>query len=454
MLKRKTSLFALISLSFAFIIFMSFLLGLGIEYLNTTRRLPVLLTEVQTSNISNTLSLLYTRQGNWDNLAATVRDVTTTIPEFEEGRALRVVIEDQDGRTLYNSFSELMDSSDSRLVEGKSAELTDYVTGQTLGKVLLFLNEDYLRRKTNEYLISAFKNLFLMTLGAVLIAIIPAAFISRRISSPLTKLTKASREIRSGNLIKIPNRYITSELSELTNSFNRMAESLKRQKKLRQRLVSDLSHEINTPLNIISLDARGIKDGLIDRDEGLESIITEIEKLNGLIKDLDWLAETDAGEITLDLKTCSLVSLIEEEIGRWRFKAEKTGIELVFQNETENMPKMNLDIVRIGQVLSNLLENSIKYAPESEVISIGLQVRDNYAHVSVSDQGPGIPEEEISGIFERFYRLEDSRNRATGGRGLGLSIVQTTMEMHKGFVSVESAPGRGSTFTFSLPLPS
>ena len=257
MLKKKISLFARFSASFIVIIIMSFILSISIEQFNTSRRLPVLLTEVQSGNMANSLSLFYSRQGNWENLASIVRDLTTTMPEYMEGHAFRVIVEDNAGNTLYNSFSELLNSSNSELVEGKSALLTDYISGMTIGRIVLYIDKQYLKKKTTEYLVSALKEKILLTLGAILAALMAAAILSNRLSAPLRRLLKASREIREGNLITVDATYRTVELAELTDSFNRMAGTLKKQKELRQRLTGDLAHEINTPLNIIDLDARG-----------------------------------------------------------------------------------------------------------------------------------------------------------------------------------------------------
>lgn len=451
MLKRKIHLFFSISASFIFVIIVSFFLSLGIEFHKTEENLPALLTNVQTGYIANTLNLLYSRQGNWDNLTKTVRDLTTTLPDFDEGRRLRVVVEDTNGNSLYNSFSEIGSSSSSELIVGKSELLTDFVSGMTIGKITLYIEKEYLDSKTVEYLLTSLRDQLIMTLGAIFLALIPAALLSRFISSPLAKLSRASQDIRYGNIEEIPNKYKTVELFNLTDSFNMMAGSLKKQKELRQRLIGDLSHEINTPINIISLDARGIKNRLISTEEGLKSIQSEIEKLSKLIKDLDWLAETDNGEIVLEKKLCNIVQIIEEEIDKWQSKAEIIHIKLLFKNETHKMPLLNIDPMRIQMVLSNLIVNCLKYAPDSQKIIVRLYQKKRWTYISVKDQGPGIPPDEITHIFERLYRLEKSRNRTTGGRGLGLSIVQNIVEMHKGHIHVSSIPGKGSVFTISLP---
>ncbi len=451
MLKRKIHLFISISASFTFVIIVSFFLSIGIEFHKTEKNLPALLTHVQTGYIANTLNLLYSRQGNWDNLSRTLRDLTTTLPDFDEGRQLRVVVEDIDGNALYNSFSEIISSSSSLLIVGKSELLSDFVSGMTIGKITLYIEKEYLDRKTVEYLLTSLKDQLLMTLGAIFLALIPAALLSRFISLPLAKLSKASQDIRYGNMVEIQNKYKTVELYNLTDSFNMMAGSLKKQKELRQRLIGDLSHEINTPINIICLDATGIKNRLISTEEGLESIQSEIEKLSKLIKDLDWLAETDNGEIVLNKELCNLEQIIEEEIKKWQSKAEMIHIKLLFKNQTHKTPLLNIDPLRIQLVLKNLIVNCLKYAPDSQKIIVKLYQKKKWTYISIKDQGPGIPPDEITHIFERLYRLETSRNRSTGGQGLGLSIVQNIMEMHNGHIHVNSIANKGSTFTISLP---
>ena len=174
--------------------------------------------------------------------------------------------------------------------------------------------------------------------------------------------------------------------------------------------------------------------------------------MTDLIKDLDWLAETDAGELSINREPCSLAKIIEKEVNRWLYKAEKLQINLIFLNEARHIPDVLVDPSRLRQALSNLLENCLKYASQSKEIVIRMSRHKNLVQVSITDQGPGIPLEETEEIFERLYRLENSRNSNTGGRGLGLSIVKSIMEMHNGKVHVESRPGIGSTFILSFPL--
>ena len=166
-------------------------------------------------------------------------------------------------------------------------------------------------------------------------------------------------------LISSPN-----EIGKLGTAFNRMLSSLNTQRELRRRLIADVSHEINTPLNSIRLEARGLTDGLVTAEEAGQHIISEIDTLGNIIYDLDWIAQTDSGEFELKKEKYQLSVLVDREISRWKHKAEAYGLHLLKQPPAEALPAVMIDVIRMTAVLGNLIDNAVKYSPEGSVITV------------------------------------------------------------------------------------
>ena len=217
-------------------------------------------------------------------------------------------------------------------------------------------------------------------------------------------------------------------------------------------MVNDVSHELNTPLSVIQLEAAGLRDGLHSPDAASEHIIQEVERLRGLVTDLDWLAETDHGELQLHLETAALDELLIAELERWQPQAEARGVRLSLQ-VADGLPEIVCDRGRISQALGNLLGNAISSVDPGG--SVALNVRndaDAGVTISVVDDGIGIDPADLPHIFDRFYRTQQARERGVQGTGLGLAITRAIVEAHGGSVEAASAgPGRGATFTIRLP---
>jgi len=270
----------------------------------------------------------------------------------------------------------------------------------------------------------------------------------------VTALTAASRRIAAGDWgVRLPVRS-GDELGQMSAAFNRMAEELGRQRELRHRLVNAIAHELNTPLSVIQLEVEAMRDGMQGPDQAAEGVLREIELLRGLVEDLSFLAETDAGMLQTHPRPVGLLDLVERARVRWQSQADAAGIVLTVEwaGAGKDGPQVMADPMRIEQVLGNLLSNALRYTPPGGSVTVRVLASEEEAHVVVQDTGEGIPAADLPHIFERFYRADRSRSRSTGGRGLGLSIVRQVVEAHGGRVWVESQVGVGSTFGFSLPL--
>lgn len=302
------------------------------------------------------------------------------------------------------------------------------------------------------YLSSAI-NRFLLWGGllAIGIALITTFAISHRVTSPIRALTSSARLLGKGDFsqrVKINRR---DEIGELANTFNSMASDLERIENLRKSMVADVAHELRTPLSNLSGYLEAIRDDIIKPDAStVASLSEEVDLLTRLVDDLRELALSDAGELKLMRQTEDISQLIQQSIKAIQVKADNKKIQISV-NIPSSLPLVNIDYHRISQVLRNLLANAITHTPAEGRIMVSAIPDGKYVKVSVTDNGEGIPPEEITNMFERFYRVDKSRARAGGGSGLGLTIAKRLVEAHGGTISVQSDFGKGSCFSFTLP---
>lgn len=287
---------------------------------------------------------------------------------------------------------------------------------------------------------------------AVAIALLFTFFLSRRISAPIKVLTLATRRLGQGDLSQRVEFKDKSEVGELAQAFNSMADDLEHAEQLRRNMVADAAHELRTPLSNIRGYLEAICDGAITPDTAtIHSLHEEVVLLSRLVDDLQELALTEAGALKLLPQAEDISELIGQAVARVRVQAVTKGVSASLDLPSK-LPSVNIDSQRIRQVLLNLLENAIAHTENGGSIVVTAETQDNWVKVSVTDTGEGIPAEDLPNIFERFYRVDKSRARATGGSGLGLTIAKGLVEAHGGKIEADSEPGRGSRFTFTLPV--
>lgn len=283
------------------------------------------------------------------------------------------------------------------------------------------------------------------------VALLLAFFISRRITAPIQSLASVARSLGNGDFARRAEVKSKDELGELAATFNSMAAELERADKLRRDLVADVAHELRTPLSNIKGYLEGIQDGVVKADEAtLKLIYEEVELLSRLVEDLHELALAESGGLSLDKQVYNLREVVQDIASAMSYQIEAKRLKLKL--DLPDSPALAIiDRQRVGQVLRNLISNAINFTPEGGEITLSMECRDSDIAISVADTGPGIPQEDLPYIFERFYRVDKSRSRTTGGSGLGLTIAKRLVEAHGGQLIVESTPGRGSRFTFTVP---
>jgi signal transduction histidine kinase len=287
---------------------------------------------------------------------------------------------------------------------------------------------------------------------AVAIAIILTFLLSRRILSPVKALTTATRQFGKGDFSQRVTYEGKGELGELANSFNSMADNLENTQRLRRNMVADVAHELRTPLSNLKGYLEAISDGVVQPDEAtIHSLNEEAVSLSHLVEDLQELSLSDAGELKMTAQPEDISRLIKETVTAIQPKAAAKNLTITADLPATISP-VNIDSHRIKQVLYNLLDNAIAHTPKDGKITVTACEQEGMVFVSVADTGEGIPAEDLPMIFERFYRVDKSRARATGGSGLGLTIAKRLVEAHGGTIKAESQAGNGSTFTFTLPI--
>ena len=292
--------------------------------------------------------------------------------------------------------------------------------------------------------------LVLSGLLAVGVALILTFFLSRRILAPVESLARVARQVAQRDFSARAEVHSRDEVGELARTFNSMVEELSRTEELRRNLVADVAHELRTPVTNLRGYIEGIADGVIKPDPAtLSSMHGEVMLQTRLIEDLQDLALAESGQMQLKLQPCDLSALMRHAAATVQPQAQAKGMELAVEGP-DALP-MQADPERVSQVLRNLLINAVNYTSTGGKIRLSAAQEDGHARIQVEDNGPGIPPQDLPHVFERFYRVDKSRSRATGGTGLGLTIARSLVEAHGGRIEAWSQVGQGTRFVVTLP---
>lgn len=282
-------------------------------------------------------------------------------------------------------------------------------------------------------------------LGALAVSLL----LSRRIAAPLSALAKTARRFAEGDLRSRVPVQGPAEIADLTGEFNRMADGLEQAQAQRQALVADVAHELRTPLTVMRGYLEALKDGVAAPEpEVIEVIHAEALQLQRLVDDLQDLAQADAAQLALTPERLNLGELLQTTAAGFALEAGRKGVRL---EVAPGAPQVQADPRRIGQVVHNLVANALRYTPSGGSIRLAASATTDAALVEVVDTGIGIAHDHLEHIFDRFYRVDPSRARETGGSGLGLTIAKRLVEAHGGCIGASSRVGEGSRFWFSLP---
>lgn len=296
-------------------------------------------------------------------------------------------------------------------------------------------------------------NLFLRAIGiSALIAALSVYFMSRRISNPLREIGRVARKIAGGDFdarVKIKSN---DEVGELAGTFNYMAEALSKLENVRRNFIANVSHELRTPMTTIIGFIEGIADGTIPEDKHkyyLSIVKQEAVRLTGLTNDILDLAKMESGEEPVNMKVFNISELIRRNIIKFenQINNKRINVEVDFHRENQYVLA---DQDAIERVVTNLLDNAVKFTPEEGIITIRTTEEDEKIRISIEDAGIGISKDDLPYIWDRFFKTDKSRSKDKIGTGLGLAIVKNIIQKHQENIWVESEMNRGSRFTFTL----
>jgi signal transduction histidine kinase len=293
--------------------------------------------------------------------------------------------------------------------------------------------------------------LLFITAILVVLSLGLALVLSKRFARPIIRINNRSKELAQGNYTADfePSGY--KEIAELADTLNHAARELNQVETLRRELIANVSHDLRTPLTMISGYAEVMRDLPGENNpENVQVIIDEARRLTGLVNDLLDLSRLQAGSQKLDLQTYSLTDSIRSILDRYSKLIEQEGFNLKFESDQNAL--VHADELRIGQVLYNLINNAISYTGEDKRVTVRQTVADGWVRVEIIDSGEGIPADQLPHIWDRYYKAEKTHHRAIVGTGLGLSIVKAALELHQVPYGVDCSPDTGSVFWFKLPL--
>ncbi|MGN0732106.1 MAG: sensor histidine kinase [Treponema sp.] len=294
-------------------------------------------------------------------------------------------------------------------------------------------------------------NMILLIIGitSVIGAAAAGIILARHLSVPIEKATEITREISQGNYaIRCKSDVKTAELSELNEAVNQMAQNLEKQESLRKRLTSDVAHELRTPVANVSSQLEAVLEGVWEpTPQRLKNCYEELERISELITDLENLRQIEDENMILKRQNVDLLEIsmsvkqaFEQEMAEKNLTCIVSGKNVTVEGDKK----------RLHQAVFNLVSNAVKYSQEGGCIKICVSKEQDKSVLSVEDQGIGIAKKDLPLIFERFYRTDHSRNRKTGGAGIGLTIVKAIVQAHKGKITAESTEGKGSRFVITL----
>jgi signal transduction histidine kinase len=291
--------------------------------------------------------------------------------------------------------------------------------------------------------------------SAVLLAALAGRLLARKIAAPLEELANAAGAVSKGDLKQtVSINTDISEFQSVSRTFNEMTENLRRSDEAKKNFIADVTHELRTPLTVIKGTIETLEDGALDDLKGRGSLLTsmmrETDRLIHMVNELLVLTRAEVGSLQLNIQQFDLVELVRVRCENIYPLAARRKVEFKIVSASQSL-HVHADPDHISQVIDNLLSNAIRHSPENSSIIFTINSQENGIECSVSDSGTGIPAKHLPFIFDRFYRVESSRDRISGGTGLGLAIARAIINAHGGKIFAESVEGAGTTITFWLP---
>ena len=425
---------------------------------NTRAEFIRFLTDQNQNDVVSELTSYYQQTGSWQGVETITSQQYNPPPGMgmgpDHGPMRRpFILADRNGTVIF--------STDKNHPKGTSLSVVDLNTATPLtqnGQVVGILISPRMPFEGNPRELEFIERINLTLLygaliGAV-IALLLGIFLSRTLTRPIRELTRATHAISEGDLAQeVPVR-TNDELGELAQAFNKMSSELSRSVNTRRQMTADIAHELRTPLSLILGHAEAVHDGVLPPTrENFEIIREEATRLEHLVNDLRTLSLADAGELSIALQTVDPSRLVQEVAALYQYETQRKNITLELEIDTP-LPDIEVDPGRMTQVLTNILDNATRHTPEGGRITLSAKQAGDFVELAIQDSGPGVPAGSVDRIFERFYRIDASRQRddgTPGGSGLGLAIARSIVQAHNGQLSAESEAGKGLKIIIRLP---
>jgi signal transduction histidine kinase len=413
------------------------------------------------NKIISTVQDLYNNRTGFSNLD---KDEILRYAELEE---LYIQVKDSNGNVIFDSGNSYLQhkammesmmgnmmSNSSNMGVGNYEEETHSLTKdkKNIGTIIVgYFAASYLSQGALTFKMTLNHSFMLSAFIALIFGLGVSFILAKQLTNPLVKITKTANEMRTGNLaVRSKVNTQAREIEELSAAINYLAETLQSQEMLRKRMTSDMAHEIKTPLTTLKTHVEALLDGIWEpTEERLQSFYDEIERLANLVDNLRNLAKLEQAEAKLNKTNFNL----SEELGKIivTFEPLYSKQNYSIMSSIDKNIWVHMDKDKVKQIMHNLLTNGYKYLKPDGKVIIELKKEKECISIKVKDNGIGIPEKDMPYIFERFYRTDLSRNKNTGGSGIGLTITKSLVESHGGKIYVESKEGEGSIFIVQFP---
>ncbi len=325
------------------------------------------------------------------------------------------------------------------------------VNSQVVGHVVIGYYGPYFYSDSDIRFLDGLNRLLLLAAGgATLISFVFGAYMAKRLTSPISRVIKAAGQISKGNFDdRIHEDSNTKEIVELTDAINTLAQTLGKQEALRKRMTADVAHELRTPVANLQSHLEAMIDGIWKPEpERLKSCHEETVRISKMVSDLEKLARFEGENLVLVKSRFDLSKLLDKITGSFANDFRNKRIRLEMDNHEIFL---TADEDKVEQIIINILSNALKYTPDGGTVCIRTERQDKNIEISIRDNGLGISLEDLPYIFDRFYRADTSRSRATGGSGIGLAIAKSLADAHGGSIRVVSELDKGSEFIVTLP---
>jgi two-component system sensor histidine kinase BaeS len=390
-----------------------------------------------------------TQRGIWQSWLVDALHLPPVVNEKEKHKRIefiskRIVLLDENKQVIQGIAADKHALSDLLPIQ---------VNQHVVGYVTMQMRQGVGEKLEHEFNQQFVRNLGLIVIVTLLVALILAWLLSRHFGYPIQALRRASQALSEGNYRERVQVTGSDELSALANDMNALAERLEENEATRKRWVADIAHELRTPLTILKGEVEALQDGISQPDEAkFKSLHDEVTQLQRLVDDLYQLSLSDSGVLSYTMQPIDLARLLQDVVMSYLPIFQERQLQLSL---TEALPVACIvmaDEQRLKQLLNNLFENTLRYTDAGGCLQVALRVHGSQAQIQLDDSAPSVPDSALPYLFDRLYRVEASRNRATGGAGLGLSIAQAIAQAHHGALTATHAALGGLSICLVLPI--